>query len=94
MLNNKDLRTVANRILARDAARAACKHDISTFPTERDVFFATGIVRLLDENKRLSDLLVDEILDGSVEVPSTDMTVRAADLPDGFQEVELDDDIV
>ena len=82
-MNNTDLRTLADRVI----------NGGSTDSNEA-VLLAEGVKRLLDENVRLSGLLADEILDGSVEVPLADVTIRAADLPDGFQEVDLDDGIV
>lgn len=84
-MNNTDLRTLADRVV---------KYSNVSNRKAESVVLAEGVKRLLDENVRLSGLLADEILDGSVEMPRADVTIRATDLPDGFQEVELDGDII
>ena len=84
-MNNTDLRTLAERILKlKGKTRFLYYEEI----------LAAGVVRLLDENKRLSDMLADEIL-GAPSVPAelrTDPPLTPSDVPDGFQEVDLDEE--
>jgi hypothetical protein len=86
-MNNENLRTLADRVCKKQAG--------SLMPSfDETLAMAEGVKRLLDENVRLTGLLVDEILDGAVDIPRANVTVRAADLPDGYQEVTLDDEIL
>jgi hypothetical protein len=60
-----------------------------------ELALSDGVLRLLDEVERLSDLLAEEILEGSMELAaelrSLDVDAPAPDVPEGFQEVEIDD---
>ena len=83
-MNNTDLRTLAERVLQKPDDQVTVTEEI----------LAIGTVRLLDENKRLSDMLADEIL-GAPSVPAelrTDLPPIAPDIPDGYQEVDLDEE--
>lgn len=76
-MNNKDLRTLAERTTRPRA-------DV----TNIEYTLADGVLRLLDEVERLSDLLAEEILEGSTELAAE---VRELDVPEGFQEVDVND---
>lgn len=82
-MNNKDLRTLADRVQRK-------------YSDPEAVLLAGGVKRLLDENKKLSELLADEILDGAATVPAEvrilDLPPTPSDVPDGFQEVIPNDE--
>jgi hypothetical protein len=83
-MNNADLRTLADRVASGSQVTGV-----------EAVILAAGVLRLIDEIKRLSGMLADEILDGAVLVPAEfRITPVPADLPDGFQEVDLEDEIL
>lgn len=92
-MNNSNLRTLAER-----TAKNITEHpgDFTGSPAARETTeaLAVGALRLLDENKRLSEMLADEIL-GAPSVPAelrTDLPPIAPDVPDGYQEVDLNEE--
>ena len=87
-MNNTDLRTLAERV---NRIIVAGSTDITAHVMES---LSTGVIRLLDENKRLSDMLADEIL-GAPSVPAElrqEAPITPSDIPDGYQEVDLDEE--
>lgn len=85
-MNNTDLRTLAERILKVGVVLPA--------NTNIEITLAEGVIHLLDENKRLSDMLAEEIL-GAPSVPAElrlDTPLAAPDIPDGYQEVDIDEE--
>ncbi len=94
-MNNQDLRTLAKRMENHNKILVTVDPDPSNRACEVLVL-CEGVIRLLNENKRLSELLADEILDGSVSVPAEvrilDLPPTPPDVPDGFQEVIPNDE--